>query len=284
MSVTYPYVVAERGEWIESISVELSSSNVSILEWMQNLESDDVIEGRSLSIDNPTAFLKELGVKSEVGFETTLQGKLDKGLLTIDHFHAFCERHRLNYSLTGRTLITELREYNKEKREHQAQEFAQGKELYEEGRGLLYGNESSSSDVSQGIQSLVRSAKFGYKYAYGELAMYFTRRGHFDEAEKMAKEGAKQSEPRSMYFLALSYERKADFPAISPETKANYYQKATKLCLWAAEIGYIPAMRRVNKYIHEGILTPDTKLYLELLVLTARYNTRCRPRHQQKQK
>ncbi|MCM1139180.1 MAG: hypothetical protein NC453_11480 [Muribaculum sp.] len=261
------------GEWYQMLTINLHAEEAEVIEWMQTVENE-TIWGRTLTVEDTTAFLHSYAVKSESDFESLMEKKNEKGLLTLDNIHRHCERHCLKYKIEGLPLGAAKREYRKEILAHEQEKLKKAWESYDKGVELLYDKNRTDRDINQGLWLLTEAAAGGCEIANGRLAFYYWSKHQRGDAAYAARIGASQGDPLSMYVLSELYREGADFENLTnlPTEKPNM-EKAVEWCLKSARGGWRRAMRRLNEYIHAGLLVPDTKLYLELLILQGKFNT-----------
>lgn len=270
--IDYCWMKQVDDEWYQMLTVNLYNDKVEVVEWMQTIDNEDYF-GRTLTIEDPTAFMRSYHVKSERDFEKLMEAKNEKGILTLDNIHRHCERHQLKYKIEGKTLGAARLEYLKELDEEDLRQRDKARELYDQGVNFLLGKNGEKKDLQKAIWLLEHAAIGGCKKAEGRLAKYYYYKHKRHEAIVYAQRGSDVGDPMSMYILSLLYRDGADFENLSDYlTGKPDMALAAKWCLKSAKKGWYQAMRDLNRYIHNGHLVPDTKLYLELLVLQAKFN------------
>lgn len=269
----YSWMTPQNDEWYRMLNINLFASQTEVYEWLQTIDGE-IITGRTLTVDDTTAFLRSYQVKTERDFERIMDEKNERGVLDLDNIHRHCERHNLKYTIEGPKLGTARRKYNEEQAQAEQALKEELRRTYREGMRYLRGVDGHERDVPRGLALLEDAAYKGFDYAYGSLSAYYRSKNMYGKAIRKASAGARNEDPMSMHVLSLLYRDGADFKHLSDTlTGTPDMKKTVNWCLKAALAGFLPAMRDVNRYIHEGLLVPDTKLYLELLVLQAKYNS-----------
>lgn len=270
--------------WYQMLSINLHDTHAEVIEWMQSTSKEEIY-GRTITIEDPTAFLHSYQTQTEDEFEQQMDKKDERGILDLDHIHRHCERHGLKYKMEGLPLGAARRKYREKQKDIQNTKLAIALDMCHEAPKFLFGTDKQAANEKIGLGLLENAALVGIYGAYGMMAQYYLYKNKRGEAIAAARKGIDNGDPLSMYTISVLYREGADFENLSNLTTGKPdMEKAVEWCLKAARGGWIRAMRDLNKYIHKGDLVPDTKLYLELLVIQAKYNTIAMRNHKAKQK
>lgn len=270
--------------WYQMLSINLYDTHAEVIEWMKSTKNEEIV-GRTIMLEDPTAFLRSYQTKSEDEFEKLMDKKDERGILDLDHIHRHCERHSLKYKTGGLPLGSARRKYREEQKDIQTTKLAIALDMCHEAPKFLFGTDKQPANEKIGLGLLENAALVGIYGAYGMMAQYYLYKNKRGEAIAVARKGIANGDPLSMYIVSVLYREGADFENLSNNaTGKPDMEKAVEWCLKAARGGWIRAMRDLNKYIHKGLLVPDTKLYLELLVIQAKYNTIAMKNRKAKQK
>ncbi len=259
--------------WYQMLSVNLYDTHVEVIEWLKSIKNEEIV-GRTLTVENPEAFLRSYHVNSDEEFERQMDYKDERGILDLDHIHRHCERHSLKYKMEGLPLGAARRKYREQQKDLQNTKLSIALDMCHEAPKFLFGTDKQPADEKIGLGLLENAALVGIYGAYGMMAQYYLYKNKRGEAIAAARKGIANGDPLSMYIISVLYREGADFENLTNmRTGKPDMEKAVEWCLKAARGGWIRAIRDLNKYIHKGLLVPDTKLYLELLVIQAKLNS-----------
>lgn len=247
-----------------------AEGSIAFTEQMENPETGEVVDGRTITIDSYIDFARLIGVSDIRPLDTVMKDKAARGLLNVDYLHRFAELHSLTYSITGDRMFAAYRKYCEQARKEMLDKKSYYKDMGREGQRLLYGIYGGyGMNKEKGLVLLHEAMENGDMSSLLLLTGYYADNKQWGNAARYALNGAKRGDLVSMAYLSRLYEKGADFENFTDNLGEPDYANAVEWCLKAAEGGYKREINQLNYYIHKGYLEPDSKRYVRLLKAAA---------------
>lgn len=256
--------------WDDYVSYSLTDGAIEFTEQMVCDMTREEVDGRTIRIDSYPDFARLIGVTDDRTLDDVIEYKASRGLLNIDYMHRFAELHSLKYEITGDRMFAAYRKYREKTRKEKQERELFYKEMSEEGRTLLHGVYCGyGKDEEKGLQLLNEALENGCLWASHILTSYYVDKEEWGKAAYYASKGADLGDLTSISYMSRLYEKGADFENFTDELGDPDYVNAVACCLKSAESGNNRDIRRLNRFIHQGYLSPDSKRYVRLIKASA---------------
>lgn len=257
--------------WNDRMAYTITDNgSIAFTEQMENPETGEVVDGRTISIDSYTVFAQLIGVSDDRQLDTVMNDKASRGLLYVDYLHRFAELHSLTYSITGDRMFAAYRKYCEQARQEKSDKESYYKDMGWEGRELLYGSFGGfGKDQEKGLKLLHEAMENGDMNARNTLTGYYADNEQWGKAARYALDGAMRGDLVSMAYLSRLYEKGADFENFTDNLGDPDLASAIEWCIKSVEGGNHREISQLNYYIHKGYLDPDSKRYVKILKVQA---------------